>query len=50
MSYHTVSGAFSSSLPLNGCQTSKSGQGSYLDGGSCTFALSSISGDLRIQG
>ncbi|MCI8407459.1 MAG: DUF4097 domain-containing protein [Oscillospiraceae bacterium] len=50
VSYHTVSGAFSSSLPLNGCQTSKSGQGSYLDGGSCTFALSSISGDLRIQG
>lgn len=46
--YHTVSGSFRSALPLNGCQTSKSGDGVYLEGGDSTISLSSISGDLEI--
>lgn len=50
--YRTVSGEFSTNLPMTlvGTQKGKSGEAVYQDGGSCEIQLSSISGDLEVRG
>ncbi len=49
LSYQTVSGSFSSQLPLAGAMEKRKGRISYLNGGDCEIQVVSTSGDIEIR-